>query len=242
MFKNYIFDLYGTLIDIHTDEGSKELWEKMTIFYGYRGAEYTPKELVLKYKELCAVEKNKTKKAHPEYSYVDINLNNVFKALYEIKDVTVSDEVVSLTANVFRCISTDFIRLYKGVTDLLDTLKAKGKKVFLLSNAQHDFTVPEIKMLGLEKYFDDIVISADENCRKPDPHMYDILFERHGLLKSETIMIGNDFLADIKSAYDYGLRSLYIHQKISPPITGKLYSDWKIMNGNVTKIKSLIVR
>ena len=26
-FDNYIFDLYGTLMDIHTDEGSDELWE-----------------------------------------------------------------------------------------------------------------------------------------------------------------------------------------------------------------------
>ena len=42
MFKNYIFDLYGTLIDIRTDEDDKALWEKMVLFYGYREAEYTP--------------------------------------------------------------------------------------------------------------------------------------------------------------------------------------------------------
>lgn len=30
MYKNYIFDLYGTLLDIHTNESKKYLWEKMT--------------------------------------------------------------------------------------------------------------------------------------------------------------------------------------------------------------------
>ena len=28
-YKNYIFDLYGTLVDIHTEEDNQELWEKM---------------------------------------------------------------------------------------------------------------------------------------------------------------------------------------------------------------------
>ena len=32
MFKNYIFDLYGTLVDINTDEWSDDLWEKMALF------------------------------------------------------------------------------------------------------------------------------------------------------------------------------------------------------------------
>lgn len=28
MYENYIFDLYGTLIDIHTDESSKNFFKK----------------------------------------------------------------------------------------------------------------------------------------------------------------------------------------------------------------------
>ena len=45
MYKNYIFDLYGTLIDINTDEWSIDIWEKMAIYYGYKGAHYTAEEL-----------------------------------------------------------------------------------------------------------------------------------------------------------------------------------------------------
>ena len=40
-YENYIFDLYGTLVDIHTDEEKTELWEKLAQFYGYYGAVYT---------------------------------------------------------------------------------------------------------------------------------------------------------------------------------------------------------
>ena len=42
-YKNYIFDLYGTLVDINTDEWSAQLWKKMAILYGYYGAAYTYK-------------------------------------------------------------------------------------------------------------------------------------------------------------------------------------------------------
>ena len=44
-YQNYVFDLYGTLVDIHTDEEQQMLWEKMAMFYGYQGAFYTPAEL-----------------------------------------------------------------------------------------------------------------------------------------------------------------------------------------------------
>ena len=42
-YKNYIFDLYGTLIDIHTEEGELKLWEALAEFYGKQGASYASK-------------------------------------------------------------------------------------------------------------------------------------------------------------------------------------------------------
>ena len=52
MYRNYIFDLYGTLVDIHTDEDSSMVWEKLALFYGYQGAVYTPEELKETYERL----------------------------------------------------------------------------------------------------------------------------------------------------------------------------------------------
>lgn len=99
---------------------------------------------------------------------------------------------------MFRCFSTKYIKLYDGVTELLDALKANGKKIYLLSNAQRSFTANEMDMLGLTKYFDGICISSDEECSKPDSHYFEILFDRYGLEKSESIMIGNDYISDIR--------------------------------------------
>ena len=35
MYDTCIFDLYGTLVDIRTDESTPGLWEKLALFYSY---------------------------------------------------------------------------------------------------------------------------------------------------------------------------------------------------------------
>lgn len=241
MYKNYIFDLYGTLIDINTDEWSDELWKKIQILYAYHGAHYSYSELNEEYGRLVELEKKAVQERHPDYSVIDIKIEKVFRKLFEQRGISVSEECVLFVAEAFRCYSTKYIRLYDGVIDLLDTLKKKGKKIYLLSNAQRSFTENELNMLGLTKYFDGIVISSDEECSKPDGNYYKILFERYGLKKRDSIMIGNDCLSDIGGAADFGIDSLYIHQSISPEIKGKLRSTYTIMDGDVSKIKKLTV-
>ncbi|MEE3333956.1 MAG: HAD family hydrolase [Ruminococcus sp.] len=242
MFKNYMFDLYGTLIDINTDEWDMELWEKLAILYRYKGAEYSAEEINRDYCAYVEDEKKRVRKRHPEFEVIDIKIEKVFRRLFRAKGVKVSAKEIEFICTAFRCYSTVYIKLYDGVIDLLDTLKAKGKGIYLLSNAQRKFTENELNMFGLTKYFDGILISSDEECSKPDVHYYDALIDRYGLDKNETIMIGNDYISDIKGAKDAGLKSLYIHQSISPKIKGRLVADYKVMNGDVFRIKKLVVK
>ena len=51
-YDNYVFDLYGTLVDINTDENKEELWKKLAMFYGYYGAIYDHSEMKSEYESL----------------------------------------------------------------------------------------------------------------------------------------------------------------------------------------------
>ena len=242
MYKNYVFDLYGTLIDINTDEWCDEIWQKMAILYGYKGAHYTFDELHKEYDRLVEKEKKLAKRRHREYSVIDIKIEKVFKKLFTQKGVKATKKQVLTIAETFRCFSTKYIKLYDGVIDLLETLKEKGKKVYLLSNAQRSFTENELNLLDIAKYFDGICISSDEECSKPDVNYFKILFDRYELKKEESIMIGNDYISDIGGAADFGIDSLYIHQSISPEIKGELRSTYSVMNGDVYEIKKNTVK
>lgn len=242
MYQNYIFDLYGTLVDIRTDESGDVFWGKVADIYKSHNADYTSDEIKDNYYHFAKCEKIKTRFAHPLYSHIEINLVNVFRKLYMKKGVTPTKEIISDTAVRFRKASTEFIKLYDGVTDLLQSLKDAGKNVYLLSNAQRCFTLPELEELDLVKYFDGIFISSDCACSKPGKQFFEKLINHYNLDKSKSIMIGNDCISDMQGAHDVGIDSLYIHQEISTPLEGhKLHCNYSVMDGDVTKIKGYVL-
>ena len=241
MYKNYMFDLYGTLADIHTDEGDLKLWNKMSDYYSNKGAVYSAAELNKAYCSFVEAEKNVIHSAHPEYKYIDIKIEKVFKKLYTVKGVIPTDKEVLDTALFFRCSSREYIKLYDGIAELLDELKANGGNVYLLTNAQRSFTWDELEYLGLIEKFDGIVISSDEECCKPDPYFYRIMLNRYSLNPNETIMVGNDPAADVRGAKNVGLDALYIHTNISPKFDDNSPADYVISNGDTAKMREYLL-
>lgn len=244
MYQNYIFDLYGTLFDIRTDEGMEQLWDKMALFYTFNGAAYESEKLEEKYCEYVDDEKKAVKAKHPKFTKIDIEIKNVFKKLYTDCGVKPSRELMEVTARLFRCLSTTMnVKPYDGVFELFELLHKKGKKIYLLSNAQHSFTEPELRSAGIYDKFDGVLISSDELCCKPDSAFYQKLFNKFDLKKEESIMIGNDATSDIKGANDFGIDSLYIHTEISPqPMPENPGSTYVIEDGDFRKIAELIVK
>lgn len=243
MYRNYIFDLYGTLIDIRTDEYSLNFWRKAVSAFAQGKASYSPSELMQRYRKYVRFAQLREKLRHPAYKYIDIDLLGVFRRLYEDKGVRADIDLLRETAKRFRKASTEKLALYDGAEDLLQSLKNAGKKVYLLSNAQVSFTLPEMEELGILKYFDGVMISSEEKVCKPQKAFFDRLVEKYRLDRSECLMIGNDKNSDMRGAKDAGIDGLYIHQEISPPVEdeSEICAKWKIMDGDVYKIKQLVL-
>ena len=244
MYQNYIFDLYGTLIDIRTEESSPEFWRRaVSIFAGF-GASYGPGELSGAYHKYVRRAFLRERLRRPLIRHHDIDLLKVFARLYSDKGVRLGDEQLRETARRFRKASTQKLGLYDGVLDLLDSLKSAGKGIYLLSNAQSSFTLPEMDEVGIRDYFDGIVISSDERMCKPEKAFFDRLVERYGLDKKSCIMIGNDQNSDMLGAEKAGIDGLYIYQEISPKVESvdDIHAKWKIMDGDARKIKGLVLR
>ncbi|MBR6526661.1 MAG: HAD family hydrolase [Lachnospiraceae bacterium] len=229
MYKNIVFDLYGTLVDIHTDEFKMEFWQKMADYYEVHGASYDPQELSMRYGQLIAEQAA----AMPEGGEVD--LGQVFADLYIEKNPKIllnsqewsvsanwaelsakSQQLIIETAAAFRRFSMEKLRLFDGVIQMMDGLKEAGKKIYLLSNAQALFTRAELQLTGLEGYFDGILLSSDAGYKKPSKEFYSLLKERFGALPEESLMIGNDDIADCHGAAGVGMDSLYIYTEQSP--------------------------
>ena len=104
MYQNYIFDLYGTLVDIHTNEKKAYLWKKMSLFFGMKGAAYEPKELRMAY-ETKIKEQEAALKMECRGSHVpEIDIADVFRQLFEDQAVSVTEEEIADLAKMFRAI------------------------------------------------------------------------------------------------------------------------------------------
>jgi len=239
MYQNIIFDLYGTLLEIKTEEESPEFWTFVARFFSYNGAVYEPSSLKSRYEELVqqALAEKRALTPHP-----DIQILHVFKRLYEEKGIIPGDAVLVQTARVFRNLSTRMIRLFDGVKETLQALKERGIRIFLLSNGQREFTLPELTAFGIVHYFDRICSSSDLGICKPDPRFFEHLMALEGLNAQNTLMVGNDHTSDIAGAHHLGMDALYIHTSNSQPIDpSEVQCRFKIPDGNFINLKKLLL-
>ncbi|MCM1175599.1 MAG: HAD family hydrolase [Blautia sp.] len=239
LYRDYIFDLYGTLVDIRTNEKEHALWKRMSLFYGYYGAPYMPEELEAAYgalvlaKEKGAESREKKSgengKLYAHESYPEISIEEVFRELYTERGVDPPEELVVHTGQMFRALSTRHLRLYAGAKELLRKLHEKGRRVYLLSNAQRIFTERELRYLQIEDCFDGILISSDYGVKKPDAEFFRILTEKYRIEPGNALMIGNDPDSDIAGAKRAGMDTFYIHSAISPKNGRKPDADYRMM-------------
>ena len=213
----FLFDLYGTLVDIHTDENQSSLWQQMSGFAVSRGAAWEAEALRRAYGAAVREEEARLRlrdrdlpEARPE-----IDLARVFVRLYAEKGVPADGRLIAETARRFRAASTTHLRLYAGAKELLAALRQRGK-VLLLSNAQSLFTRPELRQLGLEDCFDGVYLSSEAGFQKPDPRFFRLALEREGLDPARCLMIGNDPICDGDGARRIGLAAWVIRSNISP--------------------------
>lgn len=210
-----VFDLYGTLVDIHTEE-TEQVWEKTAIFFGFCGAHYTGPQLASAFRDIL---KQKEAQAGQSYEmFPDIPFEEIMTQLLREQGVSENPDALGIqAAQLFRICSIDYIKRYPYVLEALTALREKGYRLWLLSNAQAIFTAYELRHLKLDTAFDGIYLSSDYRCRKPDIRFFRALTEDRHLNPETCLFIGNDRNTDIAGAKNAGMATLYMHTELTPP-------------------------
>ena len=213
-YTDLVFDLYGTLVDIHTEEDAR-VWEKTAFYFGFYGASYTGPELKAAFQE--AMRAREAKAGQSYECFPDLPFEETMADLFRARGVTENAETLGVNAaQLFRISSLDYIKLYPGALDALAKLRKAGFRLWLLSNAQAIFTAYELRLLGLGDQLDGIYLSSNYKCRKPDLRFYRALMDERGLDAEKTLMIGNDRQTDIAGAKAAGMATLYMHTALTP--------------------------
>ncbi len=103
--------------------------------------------------------------------------------------------------------------LVPGAEQMLQTLQAKGYRLFAASNSFGHLQRSRLEHAGILHYFEDTYISMDIGYDKPDIRFYQEALKRCGLQPSEVLMIGDSMTTDVLGAQAAGIDALFFDRQ-----------------------------
>ena len=228
--KGILFDLYGTLIDIETDESLEEIYRGIAHYLTYHGVYLHRWEVRDHYYEIMKKQKQEGGEKYPE---IDVEaIWNSFLGQEGIGAPLARRKLATILAQIYRAISRKRLQLYPDVKRVLDDLRPTYRMA-LVSDAQPCYALPEMKAVGLDGYFDPIIISAHYGFRKPDTRLITKALDGMKLMPAEAICVGNDMYRDIYGAGQLGIKTIFVnsnqgaksHETVAPDYFAPRFED-----------------
>ncbi|MGB9744716.1 MAG: HAD family hydrolase [Desulfurella sp.] len=192
-YKNIFFDLYGTLIDIKTDDYKPEIFYHLSNFLNYEGIRVEKEFFQLRFEENI-----KHQLSISQEKYPDVDIKKAFYDTILSFGYNTCDYLLDTIMKIYRTLSILEFKVFDDVHKVLSNLK-KDYNLGLISDAQTIFLYKEIGILSLESYFSSITHSSVLGFRKPDERIFKIALDKLNAKANESVYIGDSIKRDIGS-------------------------------------------
>ena len=202
------FDMFNTIVRMVHGKKETEVFDK---FYKDR---------------LSAYPKDEVKRifyGHVTELMIQRSPDNMEVTFEEVASLTASDlgAVIDVPyAEVERSVLVDgdFVVSMEGAEDTLRYFKDKGYRVAVLSNSYFKAAtlIGLLEKLGLYRYVDLLISSADIGYMKPRREAFDILAKRMGTMNGYVYFIGDDPVNDYHGSLSAGMKPIHIDLKGNP--------------------------
>lgn len=99
--------------------------------------------------------------------------------------------------------------LYDGAREVVEQLSERVATV-MITNGLSEVQRARIKRLGLDQYFDSVVISAEVDAAKPGTRIFDIAFDSISCPEKRTaVIVGDNLSSDIRGGTNYGIATCW---------------------------------
>lgn len=99
--------------------------------------------------------------------------------------------------------------LVEGAIYILDYLKAKNYTLHIISNGFKEVTERKCILSGIDGYFKTITSADAVGVRKPNPAIFEYSLGLSNASKDESILIGDDWIADAVGAMNFGIDIIF---------------------------------
>ena len=105
-----------------------------------------------------------------------------------------------------------------GLMPMLETCKAMGLRIGVVTNGRDTFQRAKIRGLGIEEVVDAVFTSGGFGVKKPDPQIFLACLKELQSSPDTAAMVGDDFVADMEPAIFLGMRSIWKSRQVSTKV------------------------
>lgn len=202
------FDLYGTLVDIQTDEDDPWVYAMLARYLAYFRVPISPEALQQEYRTRVRTHLERSDERFPEVDVYSVFREIVTQdrgrattgeGLGDVRTVTLAAAVL------FRSLTRRHFGTFPDVHRVLERLRTKYR-LGLISNAQWVFTEPELAMADLDRFFPVRVLSSRVGVKKPDPRLFTEAMNALGAAPEASLYVGDNPPRDLAGARNAGMR------------------------------------
>jgi len=207
--KAVLFDVNGTLVDIRTEENDA-VFRALSHVLVYSGITLRRVEVRDAYSALMAEQRAASTEAHPEFDVVAIWAAIVERhatAFTRALPAARREWLPRHLAETQRAASRRRLRRYPYVRSVLDAL-ATRYPLAVVTDGQSAWARAELRAVGLDGYFDPVVVSGDHGYRKPDRRLFEHALAPLGVAAEHAVYVGNDMHRDVYGAREAGLSTI----------------------------------
>lgn len=191
MIQAVLFDLDGTLLD--RDASVKKFIENQYERLGNYLGHISKEKYITRFNELDChgyVWKDKVyQKLVEEFEIVGIGWENLL-----------GDYVTEFKHH---CVP------FPNLKSMLAELKTDGFALGMVTNGFGQFQMDNIRALGIENYFDTILVSETEGMKKPDPAIFKRALKRLNKEPRESVFVGDHPENDVKASQYVGMKGIW---------------------------------
>ena len=137
------------------------------------------------------------------------------KDTFDKINLPVSDKKINQLAVDYIEALPNYNELFEGALDLLEYLKPKYE-LHIITNGFNEVQYKKMEASGLTPYFDKIITSEDAGVKKPNPQIFNFALNSSKAEKTESMMIGDNWEADVMGALNFGLDAIYFNPESDP--------------------------
>ena len=121
-------------------------------------------------------------------------------------------EIIEAAVRTHKRIEREGYKLYADVVGTIDILKKADIPMALITNGPSDLQRIKLEALGIEPWFDVIVISGELGKAKPDASVFEFALRQMGVGPEGGCHVGDNLFTDVAGAKAAGLAAVWLNR------------------------------